>query len=354
MRMVKNQRQSQSQVTNRSEELRKRRAESSQKRAATAGSRASHPVNVRPVIVRGNSFGTPIHRKSAPRPRRAFYLTMDQSTGSELRLPTIPLVNPGWRLLSAAIVAMALLGIFSIWNSPYFLVNGITVQGLQRLSAEELTDELNLNNLSIVEIDPNSIQETLAKDYPELAEVNVTVELPNLVTVSAIERQPVMAWQKGDQVTWVDSEGVLFPVRGEAGPLVTIHSDDDIPLAPVTAKDVADGALGAVEDDEDTTGPTEVKKEVETTRNVDPALITAAQALSQKLPPETALVYDRQNGFGWMAPEGWQVYIGASLSDFEAKFNMYQQLAAHLASQGIQPRLVSVAQINAPFYRLEQ
>ena len=344
----------------RAEEVRKRRTDRTQQRVTSVKDRVNNPVNVRPVIVRGSNFGTPIHRQAGTRARRAFYVTMDQAAGAELRLPAIPLVNPGWRLLSGLLVGLAIMGIFSLWNSPYFRVDVIDVVGLQRLSAEELTNALDLNNLPIVEVDPAYIEQTLQKDYPELAEVKATVELPNFVTISAVERQPVMAWKQGDQITWLDSQGFIFPARGDVDPLLTIHSDDNIPLAPVSAAEIiASTLLEKQQENQEEVGqegqPAEEAAAPEIIqRNANPAMLTAALTLSQKLPPETTLVYDSQNGLGWMAPEGWQVYIGSNLEDFEAKFNMYEQLAAYFSAQGITPSVVSVAQLNAPFYRSEQ
>src|SRR5512140_2376732 len=100
----------------RSEEVRKRRTQQSQQRMSTVDNRVFNPVRAaRPVTARGNLFGTPIHQQTSTRARRQFYIAMDQA-GAELRLPAISLVNPGWRILSFAIVVLSLVGIFSLWN----------------------------------------------------------------------------------------------------------------------------------------------------------------------------------------------------------------------------------------------
>ena len=87
---------------------------------------------------------------------------------------------------------------------------------------------------------------------------------------------------------------------------------------------------------------------------MDPAVLTALQELSKQLPSGTQLVYSKQHGLGWKSPEGWQIYIGTDLRDFEAKYSMYQQLTKYLADQGVTPAMVSIEHLNAPFYRLEQ
>jgi len=348
---------------NRADAARSRRTQRSQQRVSQVSERATRPERSRPVTVRGNTFGTPIHRKAGTqRARRQFYLTMDQA-GSELRLPAIALANPGWRLMSALLAILAVVGIYSMWSSPYFSIAAVEVNGLQRLSPDDLTAALHLENLSIIEIDRQAVLETLTGSFPELVDINVGVFMPNFVTISAAERQPVLAWQTGEQVSWVDEEGIIFPARGEAEVAVTIHSTSDLPLAalPVdlllqaqdsdaepTGEEAQPGLFGI------TAGGSEPGAQKNIALKADPMLITAAQELRQILPAETAILYDPVNGLGWDDPLGWQVYIGRDLTDYEAKYASYQKIAAFLMEQGLRPTLVSVEHLNAPFYRLEQ
>jgi cell division protein FtsQ len=339
------------------EEVRKRRTQQSQQRISTVSNRVVTPVrNVRPVTMRGTQFGTPIHRQTGTRARRQFYIAMDQA-GAELRLPAIPLVNPGWRILSFILVILSLVGIFSLWNSSFFQVQSVEIKGLQRLSAEEIGAVLNLENLSIVEVDANKARQAVIAQFPDLENVRLSVNLPNVVTVSATERQPVMAIQKGDSVLWADAQGIVFPARGDAGPLLTIQTNDDIPLVPVQT----DAAKAHTDQVIPETGKSNVLDLLEgkTARpqglqKMDPMILTAAQGLLQKLPAGTQLVYSVQNGMGWTDQNGCQVYIGADLSDFEVKLALYQDIASYLANQGAQPVVISVEYPNAPFYRLEQ
>jgi hypothetical protein len=347
----------------RSEEVRKRRTQQSKQRISTVNNRVFNPVRPgRPVTARGNLFGTPIHQQSGTRARRQFYIAMDQA-GAELRLPAIPLVNPGWRILSFAIVVLALVGIFSMWNSPFFQVQSVEVKGIQRLTPEEITAVLGLENLSIVEVNTKQAREAVIAAFPDLVDVRLDVQLPNIVTVSATERQPVIAVKNGDQVDWIDAEGYVFDSRGDAGPLLTILTSDALPFLPTEAEAAAAvaaatqaagtaPALPAKPDDllklltEKSAQKNELKK-------VDPTLLAAAEGLSQKLPPETQLVYSQANGLGWTDAAGCQIYIGTNLADFEERFLLYQAIANTLANQGVQPVLISVAYPNAPFYRLE-
>lgn len=340
----------------RAEDVRRRRAERSQKRISTVNTRVVNPVNPRPVVTRGNAFGTPIHRQAGTtNSRRQFYVTMDQASGTELRLPAIPIVAPGWRLASGLIAILMLVGIFSMWTSPYFLVSSVDVQGVQRLTPADINAVLKLEDLSVVELDAQAIQQQLTQAFPELLNVQVAVSLPNLVTVKATERQPIVAVQKGDNVTWVDKDGVLFPARGDAGSLVTIHTEDDLPLAPAPVAANAEATQAASADSKTTDSKTSTNVILDTgLRKVDPMLLAAAQELSQKLPPESQIVYSTADGLGWKDPQGWQVYIGKDLQNFEAKYELSQKIAQYVSDQGQKANLISVERLDAPFYRLEQ
>ncbi len=342
---------------NRAEDVRRRRAQRSQQRSSVVSSRITNPVNTRPVTVRGNVFGgTPVHRQVGTRARRQFYLTVDQAAGTELRLPAIRLVNPGWRLISGIIAIAAIIGIFSMWSSPYFQVQSVDVKGLQRLTAEDINANLKLEEMSIIEVNASEIHDQLVRAFPELIDAQVSVELPNLVTITATERQPVMAVKKGDTVSWIDPSGIIFPARGDAGPLVTIATEDNLPLAPIL-NPPADATTtdGASADASTITNVKNASKIPDTgLRPVDPALILAAQSLAQKLPPDTQLVYSAKDGLGWTDPQGWQVFIGADLSNFEEKYTLYQKIATYLSDNGLKAKLVSVEHLDAPFYRLEQ
>lgn len=359
--------------TSRADAARQRRSQRGHDRVKTVTNRVITPPRSRPVTtMRGNVYGTPLTQQvGTKRARRQFYVTMDQH-GAELRLPALPAINPGWRLLSALVAILAAFGLYSMWLTPFFKVAPVEISGLQRINPDDIAVMLSLENLSIVEIDPAAIAETIGKEYPELMEIKVGVEMPCFVTISAVERQPVLAWLKGDQVSWVDADGFIFPARGEAGPLVTIESENDLPRAPLSAEEIAAldktaeakaAAEAAAVDEkpgllerlfapavEETPEP-EASPVLE---QADPTLIAAALDLSQKLPPETSIEYAQDHGLGWTAEQGWQVYIGRDLAQFDDKLALYQAVSNHLIEQGFQPVLVSVENLNAPFYRLEQ
>lgn len=343
-----------SSTVKRAEDVRQRRNKRSQQRVTEAKQRSVHPVRVRPVVVRGSDFGTPIlQRKSQRTTRRAFYVTMDRAAGTELRLPSLPMLNPGWRLLSGAIAIAAVLGIYFMSSGSFFQVGGIEVSGLQRITAEEISSTTALSEGSIIEVNTRDIQEKLVSAYPELVDVRVGILLPNIVTVSAVERQPVMIWQQGDQTHWIDSEGVIFPPRGDAGALPVIQSEDELPMNIVAVDPLEEKTSATATADSQAASSTGPSIPVTGPRTVQTTLLSAAKSLSEKLPEGTPVLYNSRDGLGWNDPQGWQVYIGSDLNNFDDKFTMYQGLLTYFGNQGLQPVLVSVAHLDAPFYRLE-
>jgi cell division protein FtsQ len=163
------------------------------------------------------------------------------------------------------------------------------------------------------------------------------------VEINAAERQPVIAWKKDEVVSWLDEEGVVFPVRGEVSGLITLETAEDLPLAAPQTTDLENLTSGAAVPVTADSGQ----------MKVHPELVQATKRLSEKLPAETRLVYSAENGLGWVDKEGWQVFIGTDLNNFEERYLMYQALTNHLKAQGLVPVLVSVEHLNAPFYRLE-
>ena len=91
-----------------------------------------------------------------------------------------------------------------------------------------------------------------------------------------------------------------------------------------------------------------------TKMKLSPDLVAAILALGEKMPADTLLVYDSEHGLGWNDPNGWQVYFGQEDQDMEMKLSVYETLVDHLKNEGIQPELISVEYVHAPYYRMER
>ena len=64
-------------------------------------------------------------------------------------------------------------------------------------------------------------------------------------------------------------------------------------------------------------------------------------------------MYTAGHGLGWKDPRGWEVYFGMNLKDMEMKLRVYKTLVKRLGKEKIQPQLISVEYVHAPYYRLE-
>ena len=315
--------------------------------------RASAPSPSRPVTVRNTSFGTPIHRQVATaNPRRAYYVPIN-STGAEMRLPSLPVIRPGWRLLSAAIAIAAGIGLFSVIFSPFFRVGQATINGQERLATLDIEAVLDLENLSIVEVDPAAVSAELLKRFPNLEAASVSIALPTSVTVTLKERTPVLAWKQNDTLQWIDSQGVLFPPVGEVENLLVIHSPESPPMVLPESEQLLEDDAVAAEDSQE--GGARLAKPVKAgPTRLEPALLETAQKLAQRLPAGTPLVFTAAQGLGWEDPTGYDVYIGSDLVNFEARFAMVQSIAEQLTQRGLGIELINAANLDAPYYRLEQ
>jgi cell division protein FtsQ len=270
--------------------------------------------------------------------------------GAEMEMPAFPVIRFGWRLVSGILVAITSLLLMVMFTAPELEVNEIEVHGLQRITTADVIAVLNTTGTRIYEFDPLAATLALQSAFPELREIQVKMGLPANIAVSAIERVPAFIWKDGDKTMWIDAEGYLFTPRGEIDTLLTIEADSlpliKVPLSPQPA-DLQPERLSKITGEEGTVKPKKIKI-------VDPKILVVANRLSQELPPDTVLTYNEQNGLGWNAHEGWYVFVGRDLNNLDVKLAVYHHIAETLREKEERPGLINVANINAPYYRLEQ
>ncbi len=333
-------------TVSRSDTVRNRRNQQSAKRIQQAGLQAHHPPAVPRIMVRG---GSPVMDKQKFNPPRRRYSINMGTSGAELQMPAMPVVQPGWRLLSGLIAVVACLLFVILTSTAEFDINNIELNGIQRIDPNTIDQYLRLKGSSIFEFVPAEAIQSMQEDFPELFNVRVNAMLPGTVSITAEERQPILAWNTGETILWIDASGYAFPARGDAGPLLTINSTNEPPYfqpqplsgdgqqaIPNTLNHLRDTAKAS-------TWPKQIPGD----------LLKAAYELRNTLTPEVVLNYDPVSGLGWDDPAGWKVFIGSSLEDLDIKLAMYQTIIENLSAQGIHPALISVESIHAPYYRLE-
>lgn len=271
------------------------------------------------------------------------------ATGAEIRLPAISSINIGWRFLSFFMGIFCLVGIYFLFNSAEFQVNQIQTSGLSRLTAADLDAVMKINGESIIWMDAKQVQQDLMIAFPELKDIAITVEFPHLVSISAYERQPVLVWQTDKQAYWLDQEGVLIPPRGETPDLLTIYASSAPPLIAAPLDKIVLSTQKTLEDDTNT--QLSVAQLQGWGETVDPVMIDAAYQLLAFLPPNSQILYNQIHGLGWKAEQGWDVFVGLTLSDINYKLNAYQAMIDKFSREGTNPSMVSIEFATRPYYR---
>jgi cell division septal protein FtsQ len=285
-----------------------------------------------PITARSESFSQPApqtHRRSRRRVRR-FQATLS-APNIQIRMPALPNLRYGGRLFTALLVTGLLYAIYILWTSPSFRITQAQLKGNQRITADEINNELSLSGQPILLAVPGQIRRDLQASFPELSSVSVKVGLPNRLTVTVSERQPVISWQQDGSYAWIDAQGIAFRPNGQVEGLITVE---------------ASGAPPVLTQDQEQ--PASLQPFIST------EMVKALQTLQSQAPEGTPILYDPQYGLGWKDSRGWQVYFGQSPQDIALKLRVYQALVDQLTKQGEQPSLISVAYPDSPFYRLGQ
>ena len=333
---------SQSDEMSRAEKIRSRRQNSPKE---------NPKVDLRPSATRKVSDSrVPITRRSsiqqpapAARRKRKTVQVPLKSKGAKLQLPSMPRFDLGWRIISGAVFLFSLAVVISFSNLEAFAVNSINLIGAQRLSAEVLLSQLDLAGTKVIYIRPVEIEERISNRFPSLRQVSVTVRLPATVVVRVDERQPLISWNQDNTTLWIDKEGYMFPIHGEAETAVTVEANGDPPLL-TASKDME------VEED---TAPAFLQ--METTHNrTTPEFVHGLLSLGDYIPEGSFLQYDPRFGLGWEDPNGWLVYFGNDISTIDSKLSQYETILEMIHTEGITPTLISLDHLHAPFYRLEQ
>jgi hypothetical protein len=291
------------------------------------GSRRASPTP--PVVVRGvwqERDRLPVTRtRTRGKPRRRYDISLNVP-GAEVRLPSLPSIQFGWRGASGLLFLMMLVAAYFLYFSPFFQVEVIEVVGLQRLTLADLTPVLGVVGDTIAAVDPASVVTRLETAFPELESVKVSVSLPAGVKLILVERQPVIAWVQEDQEQWVDVHGISFLPRGEPGELLRVFASD---------------VFAAHVDDE------------QPKVFIPPEMVKLILQMSAYIPEDAPMVYDTDHGFGWQT-NVWRVYFGKELIDIDLKLKVYLALVDQLKQQGKEPGLISVEYLHGPFYRMER
>jgi cell division septal protein FtsQ len=300
-----------------------------------------------PVLMRGQltSMAQPRGRKKTKHPKRRFDIALS-SPGVEMRLPAVPAVKLGWRLLSGLLAIGLFALLYHLWTSPRFQVQFAEVEGNHYVRSEDVNQVLNLYNKPIFMVDPQQVEADLERAFLGLmVDSSVQIIWPASVLVTVQERQPVIAWEQGSEVLWVDAEGISFDPVGENDELVRVSATAS-PPAPI----------GILDDQDQVEDPLDPSQEaLEPYAFMTPELAAAILTTNKYKPGQSKLNFDSQHGLGWHDEKhGWDIYFGLDMSNIEEKLTVYKAIKKQMKTNGVSPLLISVEHIHAPYYRLER
>lgn len=311
----------------RAEEVRLRRETETANRMKRVVKEATRPLP--PVTTRTKNATAAPRRQPSQNARRRFQIAMPVAR-DEMRQFSIPRPRFGMRAVSFALAAILGTLVYLAYNLPMFRVTQAQVTGNQIIAADEINAVLGLAGRPIFTVTPDDLETRLRLNYPELVFVDVSVSLPNVVSVNIVERHPVIRWEQGGSYTWIADDGVAFRPRGEIAELISVAAES-APAVTLSASD----PLNPVP-------------------FISVEMVQALQGLALHVPPGTQILYSPSLGFGWNDPRGWRVYFGTSAKDVELKMRVYESMVKSLTDRGIRPAMINVTYPTAPYYRMSQ
>jgi cell division protein FtsQ len=238
----------------------------------------------------------------------------------------LPRLGPRW--ISAVLTVVLTILVYTMWTANTFRVSAAQVVGNQRLDAADVQAVLGVIGQPIFVVMPGQIENNLRVAFPDLAGVSVHIGFPNKVFVDVSERTPLIAWYQDNKTTWIDSSGIAFMPRGTVQGLVQVASEGNPPkISDDFSKSIYDQPF------------------------LTPDTVKAIISLSSQVPEGAPMIYDPKYGMGWQDPRGWSVFFGQSPKDIQMKLKVYQSILDTITQQGIQPTLISVEYLDAPFYK---
>jgi hypothetical protein len=273
-------------------------------------------------------------------------------TGAEMRLPSLPQVHIGWRVISFALLVVLSYMVYIGWNSQDFRIDVANITGLHNITSRDVNSVLGVTGKSIFTLDRLEMQNKLLESFSEFSSAAVVLDLPNTVNIAVTERIPVLVWSHDSQSVLVDENGKAFPLRNDVfdqGLYPIIEAQEEPPQLDPTESKQASLEF-------DLTGLQFAESKLsddETGRLLSPEMVAAVLLLDEHTPDGATLSYDNTYGLSWKDRRGWDVYFG-ELNDIGMKLRVYEAIFQYLREEDTKPAMISVEYVHAPYYRLEE
>lgn len=221
---------------------------------------------------------------------RSSYTPIPVRSGEQRRRRTL------WRrfLTMFALIALAITALGFALFSPSFYIGHVTVQGTSNTALAHSIQHMGMLGQNIFLIDIAGFTGRVDA-LPLVSSASIQKDWPNALTVSVVERQPVLLWQTPRATYSVDSHGVVIGLASE-----TAGTDHLMTVVDMRSK--------------------EVIQRVQPGTQLNAADIAFAQQVFAQLPgvagiSNFTLRYDAASGGGSFvvqSSQGWIAYLGSS------------------------------------------
>lgn len=215
------------------------------------------------------------------------------------------------RLMGGMVVILMIWITYLVFDSDDFYVYRARIQGNRILSAAEIYAASQVDGLSVFWIDPEEVAANV-EALPNVKQAYVHLTLPANLIIEVEERQPEIIWQTGEEMWWIDNEGLFVPPREEGG-------------AENNRLRIIDQEVRAIQPND----------------RIDLGIVRGAQIIHEHKPEVKTLYYSQQYGLTYMTPEGWPIYVGKK-ENIRAKLRVADSVYADLAARQVSPLFIDV------------
>jgi cell division protein FtsQ len=233
-----------------------------------------------------------------------------------------------WQVNRSRIVGLLVLAflawiMYLLFDLDDFYVYEAEIKGNHVLTAEEIYAASGVDSQSVFWLNPQEIAANV-EILPNIKTARIYLTLPANLTIEVEERQPEVIWQTGDDIWWIDNEGLFVPPRNET--------------------EVDENRLRIVDRD---------GFPVRANDRLDLSIVRGAQIVHEHKPEIKDFMYTRQYGLIYQTPTGWPVYLGRS-NDLPAKLIVAQALQADLLARQVTPLFIDVRNPSRAIYKEQQ
>lgn len=258
-------------------------------------------------------------RRSSKRPaaRRTRRVKLVAGETMARRSPLIHLKLERSQIITLSLIVLIVALVFFVFNADTFYVYQFEITGTRYLTAAEIQQASGIMSYHILFVDANAVQRALAA-LPEIKSVKVASRLPNSVSVNIVERKPEITWMRGNELHWVDWDGVSFRARTNLTDLPVIRDLD--------------------------------QKAIKYGEKIHPSAVEAFWAFRAAYPEGPRSVeWSNARGLAYTDERGWKIYLGDA-NEMAVKVARLRALVPQLVAQNARIRFIDLGR-GEPYYQ---